>query len=118
MRPQSPRFDFSLQGLYSGTGSFEPAGLLPSHVGCPPPGKHATGFLNFTAPFDVLGSGISAREERRAALQSADSTLTTADFPHTPAKLYTEPARIEDASPFNLQMLDFLGDELGCELSP
>ena len=49
-------------------------------------------------------------DPRHSALQSIESTLSTIDYPHTPSKLFTEPARVQDGAQFNVQSLDFLSD--------
>ena len=70
--------------------------------------------------FRLDGFPLSAgadMESRRAMLRSVDSNLSTGEYLTTPEKLFTEPARVEDPSPFNVQTLDYLGEE-PCEYSP
>ena len=47
---------------------------------------------------------------RQTALQSVESTLSTFEFPATPSQIYTEPARLQETSPFNVASLDFLDE--------
>jgi hypothetical protein len=72
-----------------------------------------SGGLGFLPPFETgyrLDECHQEHDRRQAALQSVESTLSTIDYPHTPSKLYTEPARVPDTSHFNIQSLDFLND--------
>jgi len=80
------------------------------------------GGLGFLLPLDggYRLDDVHQREHdrRQAALQSVESTLSTIDYPHTPSKLYTEPARVHDTAQFNVQSLDFLNDTPASETFP
>lgn len=85
----------------------------PADQACPAPsGEFGTTFkVNFRLPEKELNGGCLEHDPlRQATLQSVESTLSTFDFPNTPSKLYTEPARLQEPSPFNISSLDFLDD--------
>ena len=85
---------------------------VPSQDGPQPTSDFATPFrVNFRLPErEATGGCIEQDPLRQATLQSVESTLSTFDFPNTPSKLYTEPAGLQEPSPFNLSSLDFLDD--------
>ena len=92
----------------------------PSQTGLQPSSDFATPFkVNFRLPErEIPGGCLDQDSLRQATLQSVESTLSTFDFPNTPSKLYTEPARLQEPSPFNLSSLDFLDDSPPGEPSP
>lgn len=65
---------------------------------------------SFRSENDVLGGCLDQEGMRPSTLQSVESSMSTFEYPNTPSKLFTEPARLQEESPFNITSLDYLDD--------